>query len=209
MKWLFSQETRDSTGRNYLKLHQGMFRLDIWKNTITKKVFRPWNRLSWNVVESPYVEVFKRCAWCISWCISTWCISSPESVEMEYVDSWNARVPGGGPLIGQKFLKPWKLWGSEQLGKVMTDGTDWFQGRKKSKISGIVSSDWTQGMDYLKLSHMKRVYSWEESWNHLFIVMCLVWLWFCLKDSETATDRETKRVCGEIKTWFVWVNIFC
>ncbi|KFW91138.1 hypothetical protein N336_12922, partial [Phalacrocorax carbo] len=46
---------------NGLKLHKGRFRLEIGKDFLTKRAVKHWNRLSREVVESPSLEVFKRC----------------------------------------------------------------------------------------------------------------------------------------------------
>lgn len=53
--------SNERTGGNYLKMRTGAFRLDIRKRNFTVMRVRHWNMLPREVVNSPSLQVFKRC----------------------------------------------------------------------------------------------------------------------------------------------------
>lgn len=57
---LFSQEESDGMRENGIKLYQEMFRWNIRKSFFIERLVSYSNRLPREVVESPFLEAFKR-----------------------------------------------------------------------------------------------------------------------------------------------------
>lgn len=56
----FPQVKSDRTKGNSLKVHWGRFRLDMRRTFFTERAAKLWNRLSREVVDSPFLEVLKK-----------------------------------------------------------------------------------------------------------------------------------------------------
>lgn len=67
-----TRKARESSNR--LKFHKRRLRLDIKKNVFTERVIEPWNRLSREAVESPYLAMFKTSS---VGCLGTRCRRGP------------------------------------------------------------------------------------------------------------------------------------